>query len=113
MFKESKKTILSITEFICNKKDVFIDPTNLAFKNSIMLYCNELPSGIISSNCFLNIETMNIIFPYDDYYDYSYGLSKDDYYAETTNLESLQHYLSNTNIDHSLIHESDQDHVNM
>lgn len=56
---------------------------------------------------------MNIIFPYDDYYDYSYGLSKDDYYAETTNFESLQHYLSNANIDHSLIHESDQDHVNM
>ena len=36
-----------------------------------MLYSNELPFGIISSNCFHNIETMNLIsFCYDeDYYD--------------------------------------------
>ena len=35
-----------------------------------MFYCNELPFGTIPPNCFLNIETMNLISSsYDDYYD--------------------------------------------
>ena len=57
-----------------------------------MLYCNELPLGIISSNCLLNIETINIISSYDDYYyNYLYESIKDDYYAETPNL-NLNYY---------------------
>ena len=31
-----------------------------------MSYCDELPFGIISVNRFPNIETMNIIFSYDE-----------------------------------------------
>ena len=33
------------------------------------MFCyNELPYGIISPNCFLNIETINITSSYDNYY---------------------------------------------
>ena len=31
-----------------------------------MFYCDELPFGIISSNRFFNIETINIISSYDE-----------------------------------------------
>ena len=53
-----------------------------------MSYCDELPFGIISSNSYLNIETMNIIYFYDYYEctdDIDYINDYDgveDYYAD-------------------------------
>ena len=49
-----------------------------------MLYSNELPFGILSSNCFLNIETMNAIsFCYDkNYYDFISVIEENSYYEK-------------------------------
>ena len=49
-----------------------------------MLYSNELPFGILSSNSFLNIETMNAIsFCYDkNYYDFISVIEENSYYEK-------------------------------
>ena len=53
-----------------------------------MSYCDELPFGIISSNSYLNIETMNIIY-FHDYYECTDDIDYindydgvEDYYAD-------------------------------
>ena len=46
-------------------KKIKVEPISSTFKNGIMFYCNELPFLIKHPNCFINIETMDII-SYDD-----------------------------------------------
>ena len=49
-----------------------------------MLYSNQLPFRILSSNSFLNIETMNAIsFCYDkNYYDFIFVIEENSYYEK-------------------------------
>ena len=46
---------------ISNKKNIRVELIDLTIKNKILLYCDELPFGILSFCSYLNIETMNII----------------------------------------------------
>ena len=59
--KKSKKTILSIAEYIKNGKNLRIEPIDSSLKAKCIVYCLELPFGIISLSSYVNIETMNII----------------------------------------------------
>ena len=59
---ESKKTILSIAEYINNRKNFKIEPIDSSLKGKCIGYCPELPSGILSPCSYLNIKKMNIIF---------------------------------------------------
>ena len=58
---ESKKTIVSIAEYISHGKNLKIKPTDSSLKDKCVAYCPELPFEIISLCSYLNIKTMNII----------------------------------------------------
>ena len=50
-----------------------------------MFYCNELPFGVISPNTHLNIETINIIYSYneDETALFETEMTCEKYYEET------------------------------
>ena len=48
-----------------------------------MSYCDELPFGIISSNDYLSIETMNYIFSHDQNEMALFEGACEKYYEET------------------------------
>ena len=104
--KGSKEAILFIAESITNRETVIIYPIGSSFRNKTMLYSNELPFGIFSSDSFCNIETMNAIsFCYDkDYYDFTSVIKENCYYKKISNIKLLQSYLTIDDIDFSLIH---------
>ena len=48
-------------EYIYNGENLKIKPTDSNLKNKCIAYCLELPFGILSFSCYVNIEAMNII----------------------------------------------------
>ena len=69
--KESKKFILDTAVSISNEKNIKVEPINSALRNEIIVYCDEVPFGIIPPNRYLDIEKMNT----------SSSSDGDDYYA--------------------------------
>ena len=62
---ESKKHIFSITSItkpISNKKNLRIEPIGSSLKEKCIVYCPELPFGILSLCSYLDIKTMSIIY---------------------------------------------------
>ena len=53
-------TVVSIQ----NGKNIIIEPIDPTVRNGIMIYCDELPFGILSPYQYLNTETRNIISYY-------------------------------------------------
>lgn len=53
-----------------------MEPIDLTFRNDAMIYCNELPFGVISPYHYLNIETMLINSPYSGEKIYGWGKRK-------------------------------------
>ena len=72
LIKGFKEAILFIAESITNRVNIKIDPIDLFSKDKTIIYHNELLFGILSSNSFPNMETMNVVSScYDmDYYDF-------------------------------------------
>ena len=55
------KTVLTVAEYISDKKNLKIKPIDLSLKDKCIAYFPELPSGVISSCSYLSIKAMNII----------------------------------------------------
>ena len=58
---EFNKTVLTVAEYISDRKNLKIKPIDLSLKDKCIAYFPELPSGVISSCSYLSIKAMNII----------------------------------------------------
>ena len=74
-------TVVSIT----NGENVKIEPIVLTFRDNTMIYCDELPFGVLFRYHYLNIETIHIISSYSGEDD----IDSEEYIAETSNSKTL------------------------
>ena len=58
---EFNKTVLTVAEYISDRKNLKKKPIDLSLKDKCIAYFPELPSGVISSCSYLSIKAMNII----------------------------------------------------
>ena len=61
------------------------EPFDLTIGSDIMIFCDELPFGVLSSYHYLNIEIMNIISFYPGEDELQFEMDVDEYIVDLTN----------------------------
>ena len=93
LLKGTKNSILYMTEYKLNGKNLKIIPIDLSLKDKYIAYCHELVFGIISFSSFINIETMNIISSDVETNEYKLLGVKSDKLVNALKLLGLPHFL--------------------